>query len=61
MDAEKDARVNEIIGPAVAKDEVIDTIERLVDCYLTHRQGTETFSEAVSRLGAEPFKEAAYV
>ena len=61
LDAEKDAATIEIVGQAVAGDAVVDTIERLIDCYLEHRLPSETFSTAVARLGAEPFKEAAYV
>ncbi len=61
LDAENDAKTIEIIGQAVALDEVVDTIDRLIDCYLKHRLPSETFNEAVKRLGADPFKEAAYV
>jgi sulfite reductase (NADPH) hemoprotein beta-component len=60
LDAEKDARVNEIIGHAVAQDAIVDTVEKLIDCYLERRLSSETFSDTVARLGATPFKEAVY-
>ena len=56
-----DARTAEIIGPAVSREEVVNTIERLLDCYRDQRTGTESFIETLDRVGLTPFQERAYV
>ncbi len=52
--------IAEIIGPAVARDQVVDSVERLLDCYVEQRQGTESFIQTVRRVGLTPFKAAVY-
>jgi sulfite reductase (NADPH) hemoprotein beta-component len=54
------ARVGKILGQAVAKERVVDVIERVLEVYREKREGTETFSQTVERLGVSPFQEAAY-
>ena len=58
--ASNDASIGEIVGPARTADETVDAIERIVDTYLTLRQPGERFLHTYRRLGAAPFKEAAY-
>jgi len=59
--AENDSRLGERLGPAIAKDEVANTIEDILDVYLSERQGEdETFLETCHRIGIEPFKERVY-
>lgn len=58
--AEDDASLGRWLGPAVAQDEIIETLERILSVYLDTREGAETFLETYRRLGREPFKEAAY-
>ncbi len=58
--AEEDASLGKIIGPAVAKDQVAETIAKVLDVYIAVRQEEETFLQCVRRLGIAPFKEAAY-
>jgi sulfite reductase (NADPH) hemoprotein beta-component len=55
-----DASLGTVIGPSVAKAAVADTIERLLEVYIEHRQPEERFLDAVRRLGVKPFKERAY-
>jgi len=57
-----DAQVHlaEILGKAVRAEEVPDMIARIVDLYLAERTADERFIDTVSRLGVEPFKQAAY-
>ncbi len=57
---DKDAAIGDIVGRGLSTDEVVDAIERLVDYYLTQKQGEERFLDTYKRLGAEPFKEALY-
>jgi sulfite reductase (NADPH) hemoprotein beta-component len=49
------------IGPAFSAHEVPDVIERLVQCYLAHRDSeAERFIDVVARIGTAPFKEHVY-
>ena len=55
------ASLGKIIGPAFARAEVPDVIERLIGCYLQHRDSeAERFVDVVHRIGIEPFKEHVY-
>jgi sulfite reductase (NADPH) hemoprotein beta-component len=53
------AVAGKVIGPSFASQEVATVIEALLDTYVDHRQGRETFVACVKRLGLEPFKAAA--
>lgn len=56
-----DASIGKILGPALAEDEIVDAVERVLTVYLEQRHGAdETFLQAVRRLGLEPFKRAVY-
>ena len=55
------AAIGRVIGPSFARAQIPDVIERLVDCYLAHRDSEhERFVDAVGRIGIEPFKRAVY-
>ena len=54
------ATLGERLGPAIAKTQVAETIERIVAVYLAYRQGAERFVETFDRIGIEPFKERVY-
>jgi len=54
------ARIGRILGQAVAKERVVDVVERVLEVYREKRQGIETFVQTVERLGVSPFQEAAY-
>ena len=57
--ADEDARLGELIGPAIPYEEVAETVERIVERYLKLRLGPrELFIDTVKRLGTAPFKEA---
>ena len=59
--AETDSRLGERLGPAIAKDEVANTIENILDVYLDQRHNEdESFLETCHRIGIEPFKESVY-
>lgn len=49
-----------ILGPAIARDELPERIERLLLCFLQQRIGDERFVDTCRRIGMEPFKEATY-
>jgi len=55
------AAIGKVIGPSFARHEIPDVVERLIDCYLRHRDSdAERFVETVHRIGLEPFKEHVY-
>ena len=55
------ASLGKILGPALREHEVTDAVERVLAAYLGLRASAdETFLECYRRLGAAPFKEAAY-
>ncbi len=55
------AALGRVIGPAFARADVPDVIERLVACYLERRDSeAERFVDVVHRIGLEPFKESVY-
>jgi sulfite reductase (NADPH) hemoprotein beta-component len=58
------ARAGKVIGPSFSAPEVPDVIEAILSTYVTLRRhvGTrsERFIETLQRVGAEPFKSAAY-
>ena len=58
--AGNNARLGDRLGPAVAKEEVAETIDRILQVYLERREGDEQFLDTYLRLGLEPFKERAY-
>jgi sulfite reductase (NADPH) hemoprotein beta-component len=53
--------LGKVIGPSFSQAEVPDAIERLVRCYLDHRDGdAERFVDTVARIGVAPFKDYVY-
>ena len=55
-----DASLGTVIGPSVRKDQVAETIERLLEVYVEQRGPEERFLDCVRRLGIKPFKERVY-
>ena len=58
--AEEDASLGAIVGPAVPYDAVPDAVETLIETYLVERQNGERFLDTYRRVGLEPFKERLY-
>ena len=58
---EQQGKIGRIIGPSVARAEVPDVIERLIETYLAQRDSdAERFVDVVHRIGVEPFKKHVY-
>jgi len=56
-----DAALGKVIGKSVARREVPDVVERLIEAYLDNRESdAERFVDVVHRLGIEPFRERVY-
>ncbi len=54
------ARLGDRLGPAIAKDDVAHTIDKILQVYLDQREGGELFQETYLRVGMEPFKARVY-
>jgi len=55
------AALGKVIGPSFARADIPDVIEKLIACYLEHRDSeAERFVDVVQRIGVEPFKEHVY-
>lgn len=59
-DAGAEASLGTVIGPSVAKEDVPETIARLLAVYVERRRPDERFVDTVRRLGVKPFKERVY-
>ena len=58
--SEADAAIGTRLGRAIPKDQVVDTVETLIDVFKAHRHDDELFLATVRRIGVEPFKERVY-
>ena len=58
--ADENAAVGKIIGPAFSYDDVVDAVETIVDTYLGVRINGEKFTETYARVGPQPFKDKLY-
>jgi sulfite reductase (NADPH) hemoprotein beta-component len=59
--SDEQARLGDLLGPAVRYHEVADKVEDIVAAYLELRaRPDETFLATVERIGVEPFKERVY-
>jgi len=56
----KDAAIGQVIGPSVAHADVAQTIERILEVYLSQRLEDEAFIDTVRRIGISPFKVRVY-
>ncbi len=56
----QDASLGDVLGPAVAYDQVTPAVDALVEAYLRERRGAERFLDTYRRVGLAPFKSAVY-
>ena len=55
------ASLGKVIGPSFARAEVPDVIEKLIECYLDHRDSeAERFIDVAHRIGPDLFKDYVY-
>jgi sulfite reductase (NADPH) hemoprotein beta-component len=56
-----DASIGKILGPSFGRDEIVDAVEKVLRCYLEHREAPdETFIQTYRRIGFGPFRDAVY-
>ena len=58
--ADENAALGDLVGPAFAGDEIADAVETIVDTYLEQRDQGEQFLDTYRRVGLQPFKEKLY-
>ncbi|MDD1620716.1 MAG: nitrite/sulfite reductase [Methylococcaceae bacterium] len=58
--SENEAAIGERLGPAVAKNQITQTITAILDVYLQQRLEDEPFLQTVNRVGLEPFRDRVY-
>jgi sulfite reductase (NADPH) hemoprotein beta-component len=58
--SEADASLGERLGRAIPKDQVVDTVETLLEVFKDKRHEDELFLATVRRVGVDPFKERVY-
>jgi sulfite reductase (NADPH) hemoprotein beta-component len=58
--ADENAALGAIVGPAVKYDDVVHSVDTIVDVFLKLRADGEKFPETYRRVGNQPFKEALY-
>jgi sulfite reductase (NADPH) hemoprotein beta-component len=55
-----DASLGQVIGPSVAHNDVAETVERIINVFVEHRQEEERFLDTFRRIGVAPFKAKVY-
>lgn len=59
--AENDASLGDRTGPSIARADIAEAVEHIIDVYLERRDSEdETFLQAYRRIGMEPFKQRIY-
>ncbi len=53
--------LGKVLGPAVAKRDVGEAIEKIIETYVDYRQVDESFLQTLERIGRDPFKARVYV
>ena len=59
-DQGNDASIGKVIGPSFYANEIPDVMTSIINTFVEQRSADEPFIETYRRLGATPFKEAAY-
>jgi sulfite reductase (NADPH) hemoprotein beta-component len=54
------SKLGDRLGKAIAKDDVVDAIDDIVQVYKTNRTGDEDFANTLQRIGLQPFKDKVY-
>ena len=55
-----DASLGDRLGPAIAKDKLVDALETIINVYVAHRKEGERLLDTYRRIGMAPFKEQVY-
>ncbi len=55
-----DCALGKVLGPSVAKADIGDAVERIIETYLAFREAGENFIDTLRRIGRDPFRERVY-
>ncbi len=55
-----DAALGDRLGPSIPRADVVDTVGRILQTYVEHRQDGERFIDTYRRIGLEPFRVSVY-
>ncbi|HEY8568863.1 nitrite/sulfite reductase [Microbulbifer sp.] len=58
--ANEKASLGTVLGPSFSRDEMPDTIGKILDVFVENRQPEELFIDTYHRIGLQPFKERVY-
>ncbi len=58
--SKENAALGQVLGPSVAYENMVETIEKILTVYVEHRELDEPFLQTVQRIGLTPFKERVY-
>jgi sulfite reductase (NADPH) hemoprotein beta-component len=58
--SENEAAIGERLGAAIARDEIVPAVIKILNVYAQQREEEESFLAMVKRVGLEPFKETVY-
>ncbi|WP_288129263.1 nitrite/sulfite reductase [Microbulbifer sp.] len=56
----ENASLGKVLGPSFSREEMPDTIGKILDVFVENRQPDELFIDTYSRIGLKPFKERVY-
>jgi sulfite reductase (NADPH) hemoprotein beta-component len=59
--ADENAKLGELVGPAVARNEVVDFVEEIAHAYLDLRRSGELFPDTIVRVGVDAVKARIHV
>ena len=55
-----ESKLGQRLGRAIAKEDVVNTVNDIVNVYKQHRNGDEQFASTFKRIGIQPFKDKVY-
>ncbi|WP_295798341.1 nitrite/sulfite reductase [uncultured Microbulbifer sp.] len=58
--ASENASLGKVLGPSFSREEMPETIGKIVDVFVEHRLPEELFIDTYNRIGLQPFKERVY-
>ena len=56
----ENAALGKVLGPSFSRDEMPETIGKILDVFVENRQPEELFVDTYNRIGLQPFKERVY-
>ena len=58
--SDRQAAIGKVLGPSFAQEAMPEVIDKILQVYLSKREGNEHFIDTFNRIGLEPFQEQVY-